>query len=199
MKLVLRLLLALVSFLIGLVGMYFAMPYIAPQRVQQVQQQLDSLRAVAEGDSIQADSLVFDPVALFIDSLTATRDTLHQLRDSIRILHQQLTHVHQTLQQLQQQLQQVQQRLSSLETQRAKAKELAATITRLEDDQRRALLSQLPPEILDLLYLETQGRGRTLLLQSLPPDQAARLVRRLMQKPGGSQEPALTSAGSQSP
>lgn len=44
MKLVLRIVLAIVFFLIGVVGMYFAMPYIAPQRVQQVQRQLDSCR-----------------------------------------------------------------------------------------------------------------------------------------------------------
>ncbi|WP_397546102.1 hypothetical protein ABUL39_08380 [Rhodothermus marinus] len=196
MKLVLRIVLAIVFFLIGVVGMYFAMPYIAPQRVQQVQRQLDSLRALAEGDSTLLDSLAFDPLVLFADSLAATRDTLRQLRDSIQSLHYQLHQFNQTLQQVQQQLNQVQQRLTALETQRAKAKELAATITRLEDDQRRALLSQLSPEILDLLYLETQGRGRTLLLQSLPPDQAARLVSRLMQK-SGDQESMVTSVGSQ--
>ena len=198
MKLVLRILLVLVFFVIGLVGMYFAMPYIAPQRVQQVQKQLDSLRALAEGDSTMLDSLAFDPLDLFADSLAATRDTLRQLRDSIQSLHHQLHRFNQTLQQVQQQLHQVQQRLTALETQRAKARELAATITRLEDEQRRALLSQLPTEILDMLYLETQGRGRTLLLQSLPPDQAARLVSRLIQK-SDTPEPTLSSAGSQSP
>lgn len=198
MKLVLRIVLAIVFFLIGVVGMYFAMPYIAPQRVQQVQRQLDSLRALAEGDSTLLDSLAFDPITLFADSLAATRDTLRQLRDSIQSLHHRLHQFNQTLQQVQQQLNQVQQRLTALEAQRAKAKELAATITRLEDNQRRALLSQLSPEILDLLYLETQGRGRTLLLQSLPPEQAARLVSRLIQK-SGEQEPMVTSVGSQSP
>ncbi len=198
MKLVLRIVLAIVFFLVGVVGMYFAMPYIAPQRVQQVQKQLDSLRALAEGDSTLLDSLTFDPLVLFADSLAATRDTLRQLRDSIQSLHHQLHQFNQTLQQMQQQLNQVQQRLTALEAQRAKAKELAATITRLEDDQRRALLSQLSPDILDLLYLETQGRGRTLLLQSLPPEQAARLVSRLIQK-SGDQEPMVTSVESQSP
>ena len=196
MKLVLRIVLAIVFFLIGVVGMYFAMPYIAPQRVQQVQRQLDSLQAIAEGDSTLLDSLAFDPLVLFADSLAATRDTLRQLRDSIRFLNDQLLQFNQSLQQVRNQLQQVQQRLTALEAQRAKAKELAATITRLEDAQRRALLSQLSPEILDLLYLETQGRGRTLLLQSLPPEQAARLVSRLIQK-SGDQESIVTSVGSQ--
>ncbi len=203
MKLVLRILLALVFFIVGVVGMYFAMPYVAPQRVQQVQQQLDSLRQLSvQIDSLGADSLLPslqpDTEKLLADSLTAIRDTVHQLRDSIWSLKRQITSLYQLLQQTQQQLSQVQQRLTALEAKRVQAKELAATITRLEDNQRRALLSQLSPEILDLLYLETQGRGRTLLLQSLPPDQAARLVNRLLQQ-SDTPPPSLTSVGSQSP
>ncbi|AEN73998.1 hypothetical protein Rhom172_2096 [Rhodothermus marinus SG0.5JP17-172] len=195
MKLVLRIALAIVFFLIGVVGMYFAMPYIAPQRVQQVQRQLDSLRQInsALADSVRTDSLAPDTLALLIDSLVATRDTLQQLRDSLRSLYQQMNALQQALTQTQSHLQQTQQQLAVLERRRIQAQELATTITRLEDDQRRALLSQLSPEILDMLYLETQGRGRTLLLQSLPPEQAARLVSRLIQK----QEPMVTSVESQ--
>jgi len=198
MKLVLRIALALIFFLIGLVGMYFAMPYIAPQRVQQVQRQLDSLGQInrALADSVLTDSLAPDTLALLADSLAATRATLQQLRDSLRSLYQQMNTLQQALTQTQMRLQQTQQQLAVLERRRIQAQELAATITRLEDDQRRALLSQLAPEILDMLYLETQGRGRTLLLQSLPPEQAARLVNRLIQK-SNDQEPIVTSVGSQ--
>ncbi len=198
MKLLLRIGLAIIFFLIGMVGMYFSMPYIAPQRVQQVHKQLDSLRQLdrALADSLLTDSLAPDTLALLADSLAAIRDSLQQLRHTLLSLHQQMNTLQQELTQTQMRLQQTQQQLAVLERRRIQAQELATTITRLEDDQRRALLSQLPPEILDMLYLETQGRGRTLLLQSLPPEQAARLVNRLIQK-SSDQEPMVTSFESQ--
>lgn len=197
MKLVLRILLALAFFLIGMIGMYAAIPHLVPQRVQQVQQQLDSLRQLPQA-TVLSDSLAPDTLALLTDSLAATRDTLQHLRDSLQSLHQQLASLQQLLQRMQDRLQQTQQQLAALKRRQIQTQELAATITRLEDDQRRALLSQLSAEILDMLYMETQGRSRTLLLQSLPPDQAARLVNRLIQKPGA-QELALTPMDSQLP
>lgn len=165
--------------------------------MQQVQQQLDSLRQLnsALADSVRTDSLAPDTLALLADSLAATRDTLQQLRDSLRILYQQMNTLQQTLTQTQRHLQQTQQQLAVLERRRIQAQELATTITRLEDDQRRALLSQLSPKF----WICSTWKPRDAAAPSCSsrsPEQAARLVSRLMQK-SGDQESIVTSVGSQ--
>ncbi len=217
MKMLLRILLAILAFLLGVIGMYFAMPYVAPQRVAQVQDSLAVLRndttaigALGQQTLMHTDSLLdhfqcADSAALLAlvsaqtalrDSLKVARDTLAQLRQALQTAQQQGASLRQALHQAEAQMQTLQQRLASLETQKARADELAATITRMEDKERRALVSQLPPEVIELLYQATSGRGRTLLLQSLPPEQAARLVNRLIERPTA-QEVSLRPAGSQ--
>jgi len=221
MKLLLRILLAVVAFLLGVIGMYFAMPHIAPQRVAHLHQQRDSLAFLAGDttgidslglkvahmplDSLPFDSQCADTATLLTflalqealrDSLKKTSDTLAQLRLSLQAEQQQRASLHQALQQAEAQAQSLRQRLASLENKKTRADELAATITRMEDNERRALISQLPPDVVELLYLATSGRGRTLLLQSLPPEQAARMVSRLIERPAA-QEVSLRPTGSQ--
>lgn len=185
----------IVSFTVGLIGLYFAMPIIDPDGVEQTRSQIDSLlglRAPSPIDSVGADSLLPVPEALaFLDSLSAEPDSLHAVPvdDHPRFIAMtdSLTRLRVQFASLDRERGTLLARIEALEADRATASqqsvdaaELSATLTRLEDEELRRILSLLDETSLTRLYNEATGRNKTRILAALPSERAARIVQRMM-------------------
>ena len=57
---------------------------------------------------------------------------------------------------------------------------MSGTLTKLEDKELEAVLAELDQAMLESLYVEASARNRKRLLQSIPPERAALLVKGLM-------------------
>lgn len=201
MRIILGIVLALLAFGGGIAGMYYAMPYIAPDRVAATQKHLDSLQAVSDEGSLSTDSslLVLDSTALIRDSL-ATLATSHDelvasLQDSIAALQDQLYQRETESTTLRDDMQQMQQTMQELQSRKEQTVELANTLAKLEDRELEGILSRLNTGVLEQLYFEASGRNRRRLLQSMPAARAATFVGRLVSDDGSrAQTPASLSS-----
>ncbi|GAB5518338.1 MAG: hypothetical protein RhofKO_05890 [Rhodothermales bacterium] len=208
-KIVLSVLLGLVAFVGGAFGIYMAMPYLAPDKVAETQARLDSLATIRQAQ-LQADSLTLalhSPDSIFVrdslllygnqaflksmqdkdQSLTAMVDSVRGLngslttmRDSVHILNKTLEQLLKDQRELMDQVNDLQEKWKSVSELREEAKNITGTLTKLDDGELEAIIANLDNDMLEMMYLELSARNRTRMLQLIPPDRAARFVRRLV-------------------
>lgn len=177
-----------VAFAFGLVGIYLAMPHLAPERVVEARVLLDSLAhpeilpaASPEGGGDPSRP----PRTGAPDSLT--QETLDAaalqaaFADSLRMLRQRLQQSEKARTLLKDRLATMQQEQAAAGARQAEAGALSSTLAKLEDRELQALLAQLDMDILGVIYRESSGRNRARLLQAMAPDRAARFVQDLVQ------------------
>lgn len=191
MKILLSVVLALVAFGAGVAGMYYAMPLIAPERVEATQHRLDSLARLAAGDSTllfgDAALVAGDSMATAADSLVVAaaafaeqQSELDALTDSLATLQRQLAERENESASLRSHVQDMKEAMQQLEARKEQTVELANTLAKLEDRELEAILAKLNTSVLERLYFEASGRNRQRLLQSMPAGRAASFVGRLV-------------------
>ncbi len=194
-RIILFITIIVVSFAAGLVGIYFAMPVLDPDGVEQTRSRIDSLLAgttIEPEDSLRAEiiSLPIEPLAL-TDSLSASSDSVHAvpldehprylaILDSLNSTKADVARLDRERANLLTRLETLESERALTEEQRVEAADLSATLTRLEDQELRDILTLLDERALTSLYNEASGRSRTRILASLSSDRAARLVQRMM-------------------
>ena len=180
------------SFTVGLAATYFAAPVVAPELIREIEPLQDSLAADGTPLAVPGDSLVAQggPGAYAVPDQAAL---VTALRDSLALLDQQLRKSGARERLLAEQIGALQQQQQALAAQRASAADLGSTLAKLEEKERRALVARLDAEALRAIYAEASSRNRTLLLQAMTPDRAARFVGRLMQPARPSISQARTS------
>lgn len=199
-KIIVAVFLGLLSFIGGIAALYVLMPTVSPERVEQTRHTLDSLNASLQ-DALLVDSLAqADSVWLASndprlrnyvvpdtqfnavqDSMRLMDATVRTLTDSLRTLNGQLEILQQSQQQLLDQLQGLQDRWESLEAQREEAKNISATLFKLEDRGLRDIILELDMDLFEMIYLQASNRNKTRLLQAMPAPRAARFVAQLVQ------------------
>jgi hypothetical protein len=195
-KLILLAVVALVSFLIGTIGLYVAMPSLAPHVVDSTRVKLDSLglipsppadslTALADSamiDSLTADSSVIKPVDA-ISNADATLLIIGQLSDSLMAAHhlaQNLTLENKTLRA---RMAELEKQLSGAGARSEQAAELSKIVTKLEDEQLSGVLAGVDLGVIEVLYQQSSARDRTRLLQNLAPERAAAFVKTIVKGP----------------
>lgn len=179
----------LLAFAGGLVGMYHAMPSLDPERVAETRAYLDSLALVDTLEQLDSTRLALlkPPPVELPDSLwqhIATRDTMIvSLHDSIAALHQRIQRSNDDVTSLRQAVDAINARWDAMEARRAEAAQVSGTLTKLEDNELRDVLTQLDFAMLEQLYIASSKRNRTRLLQNIDPERAASIVRSLMDAP----------------
>ena len=185
--------LGVVFFLAGLIGTYYTLPIVAPDHVPDTVTS-DSLNTAAPDSTQPFAAAQLDSTALtdsastatIVDSLGISPDQLNdvplvqQLRDSLSTLQDSLSTLTADSRALTEERDALQERVKSLESSQAKAADIGNTLTKLEDEELRAVLNELDMRVYEMLYNEVSGRNRARLLQSLPPDKAAQLVDRMI-------------------
>lgn len=173
-------------FSVGLVGTYFALPVVAPNAVEQ-SVPADSASTAAPPDQPaspepnQTEPTPSDSATASPDESLASFDAVNEvLRDSLQMMRDSMHTLASTSQTLERDVQELRDQVEALQAKRTKAADLAKTLTRLEDEELQAVLGELKMETHAILYEEATGRNRTRILQALPPDQAARLVNRMI-------------------
>lgn len=207
-KVIIAVFLGLLSFVGGIAALYVLMPKIAPERVEQTQHSLDSLNAslldALRADSLaQADSVWLasnDPrlrsrvvpdtqLTAMQDSMLVMDTTVRTLTDSLRTLNGQLQSIQESQRQLLDQLQKLQEDWDALDAQREEAKNISATLFKLEERELRDIVQELDLDMFEMLYLQASNRNKTRLLQTMPAARAARFVQRLVKGPDATPEP----------
>lgn len=166
-----------VFFIVGIAATYFAMPMISPELVERAQVRIDSIRMVKNGT--YPDSLLNPEDESPIDTSMLAKPLntmLAGLRDSVQTVHTSLDNEMATKEALIAKIEELEQRWQTLQTKYDEAKHMSDTLTKLEDNELKALLTNLQPDVIESLYLESSARNRTRLLQMLPSDKAAQLV-----------------------
>ncbi|MEM1042270.1 MAG: hypothetical protein AAGI91_06520 [Bacteroidota bacterium] len=155
------------AFVAGLAGTYVLMPIVAPDFVAAERMVADSLAADSlAADSLEAAALVAEteaPTPASADSLAALQRRLAEYEAQIGAL---------------------QTEIGTTKAQQAQARDLIATLIKLERDDLSAVLARLDFDVLALLYAEASARDRTRLLAALEPSRTAMFVRRLASQPG---------------
>ena len=183
---------AVLSFGAGLGAIYWAMPMIDPDGVDEMRSRLDSIitaeQAALSGASTDGNQL--NPIGA-LDSLFAPADSvglvdleMHpryiELTDSLGRLATQVASLDRERSELLTRLGNLERELEEVQTRRSDASELSATLTRLEEIELQNILSLVDERTLAQLYHEATGRNKTRILSALPSDRAARLVQSMM-------------------
>ncbi len=179
-------------------GLFADSTYVPPDSLALTQSdslaltQSDSL-ALTQSDSLalmQSDSLadaggaqaVSNGAAVFpSDGASAPSEGEAVLQDSVTVLQHSVEGLIQEKGALLEQLKALQEQFRDQQTQGAKAQELSATLTKLEDKELAGVVEQLDMAVLEILYKQASGRNRARLLQAMPPQVAASFVQRLVQ------------------
>ncbi len=185
-KVVLAIGVGLVAFVVGLAGTYVVLPMVVPDVTQsatpadssatpgQPAAETDTPRPLPKG---AAPDSAATPAP---DKPFASLDAVNRLRDSLAIMHDSVQTLAATEDRLHRELADLRDQVQSLQATKAKAAEMAKTLTKLEDEELQAVLNELDMRIYQMLYTESSGRTRARLIQSLPPERAARLVDRMV-------------------
>lgn len=207
----------LLAFILGFIGIYFAMPFLAPETFEKTEAMIDSLRYQETLASIEDSSLAAfhnSPLGLVTDSLyasiaaveeTVTRqlgqqhEQIASLQDSLRSAYAAMAALKQQRQALLGQFQDLDQRLKKLEAQRIEVRDLSATLPKLEDGELSAILQQLDLNLLEMLFAESTSRNRSRILKALTAEQAARFVAHLVKGPNRDLLPEQNPAETTSP
>ncbi len=212
---------SLFSFAAGLIGFYFALPSVAPDRAEEARMHLDSLMAAADTtrlDSLQrmfaADSLnlpeaALDSVLLILgdtsvapslEVVEAARQQMAALRDSLRMreksLHDAIIRADSIEKKLGEQLAKPKTQPEKKNEKQIDVADLSAALSKLEDKELRAILQQLDVASLETLYQKASGRNRVRLLQAMQPNQAARFVQNQLYPDAARRSPEPSEADS---
>ncbi len=185
MRLAVTTLLALILFAAGAAGTYFLMPALAPEDVIVARRYQDSIRAVLDSanTSVRAAALTPDtlrsPIA---DVLEQVRDDPDEPRANAQQAAEtptQSASVAIAAGDAEAEAAEAE-RIAGEQAQTERAREIAGVLTKLEDAELRAIVAHLDPDILQSVYQQASARGKTKLLQAIPPEQAALFVRALV-------------------
>ena len=179
-KAILASLLGVTCFIGGLIATFYAMPYIAPDLVERVRYEMDSLAMVADGsmDSLLEAQRVQDSLRA-LEIARPVNDMLAGLRDSLDQVNRALESEQAAKEDLMARIAAIETAWKQLQEKYDEARKLSGTLARLEDKELAELLSRLEPDVIESMYVEASPRNRTRLLQMLPADKAARLVHTL--------------------
>lgn len=166
----------LVAFAAGLFGIKMVLPQPAEAG--------EAEGAVAEADTLTAAQALEEATDQPVDSLVSLPIPDAPVGEVER-LKEQLTLAQDQIPVLLERLDQLEQELTARQDRYERAKALAGSIGRLEDDELRALLVQLDGGILAEIYIQASPRNRTKLLQVLPAKAGADLVERIAYGTGG--------------
>lgn len=210
-KLVIAGVVATLSFVGGLVGLYHLVPFVAPERAAEARQYVDSLAAagligtpdstavLAAGallpDASALDTtLGADPLPAALADSTAAADAAlppiaATLADSVAALQTRLLAAERERDALRTRLDARGQQQARTD---AQVSELAGTLTALEDKELGAILAQLDIAVVRALYDRTSARNRTRLLKAMAPERAARFVQQLVEPDHAGERPAAS-------
>ncbi|MDT7857331.1 hypothetical protein RQM47_11830 [Rubrivirga sp. S365] len=162
MKVAVILAITLAAFGAGLYGVKMVLPDAAEGGAE-----------LAAGDSAAVAATPEARARLAADSAaTASQVTLDELGE----LRQQLASTQERIPTLLQRIDQLEQELTVRQDRQERAKELASSVSRLEDDELRDVLVQLDGRVLVDLYTQASSRNRTKMLAALPAGASAALV-----------------------
>ncbi len=202
---------SLPAFVLGFIGIYFAMPMLAPERVEETQHMLDSLRVQNSLAGIEDSTLVamqYHAFGVITDSLNASltrldssvhRSILQQeqtiafLRDSLKMAHERLKSTLEETSKMKQVIDELNERLEAIEAKRVEARNLSSTLPKLDIGELSPILQNLELSVVEMVYTEATARNRTKILQALSSERAARFVRHLMTNDPDTPPPALPS------
>lgn len=203
----------LVAFFLGFVGLYFAMPMLAPEQVAQTQRHLDSLALTRGFEFENQDPLMMydslNALRAHLDSLVSMGEIVNRaiegqeayirtLEDSISATKSRMNAMENEHDEVLSIIDELMKRVRTLEAKRLEVKNMSKTLSKLEDKALRAIISQTDPSVLELLYLEATDRERQAIIAALPADRAARFVGRMVKtaQPGA---PANNAALEEAP
>ena len=170
------------AFTIGLVVTYLALPLIAPSLADRDLEGSGLFAADATAPLEDAENRLADQpedsLALLITEQEALIETL---RDSLATAMNRLHAAEAMEMSLAGQLEQLRQRERAAAARRMEAAQLASSLARLDVRERRDLIGQLDPDVLQKIYIEASPRSRMLLLEAMEPEGAAGLVGLLIQ------------------
>ncbi len=189
MKLILTTIAIVALFAVGAVGTYFIMPVVAPERVAQARQYLDSLdqaaadtarMVIAIADTSAVPDTMAVPVTPVADSSAAASAGAGKAAGSAVAAAPASEAAASVAAAGPTPEQQETEQVATEAKQREQARELSAVLTKMEDAELRALVAQLDPDVMGMLYSEASARNKTRLLQAIPPERAAAFVRSLI-------------------
>jgi hypothetical protein len=179
MRLAITTLLALILFAAGAAGTYFLMPAIAPENVIVARRYQDSIRAVMDSANAPIRTAALIPDTLrpsLADTLTSQPGETIETQSPASPDAEPEAEAADA------------ERLAEQQAQTERARELAGVLVKLEDSELRAIIAHLDPDVLQSVYQQASARGKTKLLQSIPPEKAALFVRALVrptERPNG--------------
>ena len=103
------------------------------------------------------------------------------IQDSLALLHQRVEGLLREKGTLVEQVKALREQFETQQTQHAEAKELSATLAKLEDKELAGVVEQLDMGVLKILYKQASARNRARLLQAMRPQVAASFVNSLVQ------------------
>jgi hypothetical protein len=198
---------AVVAFMVSFGGVYFALPHLdsvpqdeavavrpartdepLPLQAEAVSEPppLLAARDTASRPLVESPPLTAELPALAQESAPAepappvVEPPSTVLEDSVRVLLALIERTNQEKRTVEAELAGLRSRLQADEARKVEAAGLSSTLSRLEDRELQALLQQLDVRVLEILFVESSGRTRTRLLQSMPAERAARFVRNLV-------------------
>ncbi len=141
-----------------------------------VRAQPDSLADAgsAQDTTRSVDELASDETTTATEDETAIQDSLVVMQHTLEVLLKEKGMLLAQIEALQEQSQ-------NQQNQQTAAKELSATLTKLEDKELAGVVGQLDVAVLEVLYTQSSGRNRARLLQAMRPEVAARFVSNLVQ------------------
>ncbi|MEX2400067.1 MAG: hypothetical protein WD423_04795 [Rhodothermales bacterium] len=195
----------LLCFVLGIVGIYLAMPSLAPDRVDATRARLDSLGLLQSGDSTFVGEALPDtlrPDSSAVDSINTTapptpQDIIQGLQDSISVSNNLIRDLQADTTELRGRLGELLAQVDELTEKDIEATELSQSVTKLDAKQLGNILAGLDLNTVQLLYEKASARDRTKLLESMNPEQAARFVSTLVR--GEPPDEAETDAPAENP
>ena len=189
MKIIIAVVASIAFFALGLIGMYMAMPALAPDVVEETTARLDSLELARNPpDPMTMPAALTDSLGNVLLDSTAVAPPMADpslnaaiaaLRDSLQDIHFRLSIEQETQKLLQQRIGEMEARWEVLQKRFDEARQMSGTLVKLEDGELGTLLGKLDMGVIEAIYLEATARNRTRLLQMLPADKASLLVNKL--------------------
>lgn len=180
MRLAITTLLALILFAAGAAGTYFLMPALSPEDVILARRYQDSIRTVLDSANapVRTAALTSDTLYTPITDAPEQPSPSGEAQPPLSLSEQPAADVEPLLDPEAETAQA--ERRAEQQAQTERARELAGVLTKLEDSELRAILAHLDSDVLESVYRQASARGKTKLLQSIPPEKAALFVRALV-------------------
>ena len=185
-------LVTLAAFAAGLFGIKMVL---APDAAAEGDELDPAAALLAEGDTLSAADALEAATGLPLDSAVALPfpdapiGELERLRAQIALTQKEIPQLLERLDELEQQATARQERYEQ-------AREIASSVSRLEDRDLRELLVRLDAGLLTDIYVQASARNRTKLLQALPASVGAALLEQIAY---GSSRPRVTNASLATP